>query len=72
MSKKKKYTVAIPIAGVAYFSGVEATSAKEAVQAALDSEKEPDVEWEYCDPICEGNVLHAPHNKSWAELEKET
>ena len=70
MPKKKKHAgnkwcVSIPIAGTATFI-VEAADEEEAkarAWEAVDDGTEPDVEWEYFDSICDGNVLHVSQNE---------
>lgn len=60
-----KYYVSIPIAGTATFE-VEAANAKAAkkkVWDVVESDAEPDVEWEYFETLCDGNVLHASVNE---------
>lgn len=59
------YRVSIPIAGSASFE-VEAASAREAkkkVWEVLEEGVEPEVEWEYFETICDGNVLHPLMNE---------
>lgn len=60
-----KYLVSVPIAGSATFEvdAADPRAAKAKVWEVIDAGAEPDVEWEYFETICEGNVLHASQNE---------
>ena len=64
----KKYYVTIPIAGfVTIEVDTEATSDRDIIDAAYEEyDKDVDaqyIEWELCEKIVQGNVLHAPLNE---------
>lgn len=65
--KKRRFVVSIPIAGAIHVE-VDAVSESDARTRAWDrvndeGEAAGDVEWEFFDEICEGNVCHAPLNE---------
>lgn len=65
MSAKRRFFVHVPITGTATFS-VEAEdkeAAKLAVWDVVDSGEKPDVTWEYCEQIVEGNCFHGMQNE---------
>ena len=69
----KRYNVAYPIAGSIYVE-VVASSEEEAIEKAPDAwgdmsdeDRLGRCEWEFCNPIAEGNILHAPQNEAEAE-----
>lgn len=70
----KSFNVLIPIAGCMRIS-VEAESEEKALEAAYEEyHKNPDaadLEWEFCETVTEGNVLHAPYNSVEIEEEEE-
>jgi hypothetical protein len=77
-----KYDVIYPIVGSVIVYDIEATSEKEAIELGFNVACEilgggnPSAEkgcidtLEICDPITEGNTLHASLNESYAEKKK--
>lgn len=74
---KVTYIVTIPIAGAAHIE-VRAPRGKskdelfelavEKYNSASKRAQRDMLEWEWCDPISEGNVLHAPVNEMSIEV----
>lgn len=54
----KEYIVSIPIAGYKHV-GVVANSPEEAERLAWDNPEEGELEYEYFEQLCKGNVLYA-------------
>lgn len=66
---KKLYKITMPIAGSAY-GEVEAESENEALELFYDLDQgEMEIQWEYYETLCGGNVLYTPWNK--VEVEEE-
>lgn len=62
----KEFLVRIPIAGSVSFvvlADDEKEAVEEAWKAADDWEKNGEIEWEFHDKICSGNVLHVSLNQ---------
>ncbi len=63
----KKWSVVLPLAGTICVE-VEAETADEAIQVALDVNLDPeDAEWEVFERLTEGNVFYPATNEATAE-----